>query len=35
MKVVLIVIVALVVLLGALVAMQAPELKRYIKMKQM
>jgi len=35
MKVVLVVVIALVVIVGALVAVQAPELKRYIKIKQM
>lgn len=35
MKVFLIVVVVLVVIVGALIAVQAPELKRYIKIKQM
>jgi uncharacterized integral membrane protein len=35
MKVVLIVGIVLVVIVGALIAVQAPELKRYIKIKQM
>jgi uncharacterized integral membrane protein len=35
MKVVLIVGIVLVVIVGALIAVQAPELKRYMKIKQM
>lgn len=35
MKVLLIVVIALVVIVGALVAVQAPELRRYMKIKQM
>lgn len=35
MKVVLIVGIVLVVIVGALIAVQAPELKRYLKIKQM
>jgi hypothetical protein len=35
MKVFLIVVVVLVVVLGALVAVQAPELKRYLNIKKM
>jgi hypothetical protein len=35
MKVFLIVVIALVVLVGAAVAVQLPELKRYMKIKQM
>lgn len=35
MKVVLIVVIALVVVVGALVAVQLPELRRYMKIKQM
>jgi uncharacterized integral membrane protein len=35
MKVFLIVVVVLVVIVGALIAVQAPELKRYLSMKKM
>jgi hypothetical protein len=35
MKVFLIVVVVLVVIVGALIAVQAPELKRYINIKRM
>jgi uncharacterized integral membrane protein len=35
MKVFLIVVVVLVVIVGALIAVQAPELKRYLNMKKM
>jgi hypothetical protein len=35
MKVFLIVVIALVVLVGAAIAVQLPELKRYMKIKQM
>jgi len=35
MKVFLVVVIALVVLVGAAVAVQLPELKRYMKIKQM